>query len=156
MLATAVDFERAIGKHCAAVLYGRRFVVFIELDLVWTGQIVKGLQIGCERSGERIEGQFFATVSPNWAAGNLREHLEAVHELDDAACFETLTRISKTGAAILVARKSAAGKLAIELHYGGIVAAGGIEKFSVLSLLIIHARLPKALGEIHVVPIMNA
>src|SRR5258706_4234604 len=95
-LAARVDRERTVGKHGPAVFDGWAFVVSVQLDLVGAGQVVESLPIRRERRGKGVESNVFATIEPESVARNLAQHLEAVHELDDAAGLKTLPRINKT------------------------------------------------------------
>ena len=61
------------------------------------------------------------------------QHLEAVHELDDAARLEALPRVGVAGPAILVPGKSAAGELAVEAHDRLVIALGRAEELRLLA-----------------------
>ena len=52
VLAAAIDFEGAIGKHCAAVLDAGRLVVFVVLDLVRTSKVMQRFEVGGQGSGQ--------------------------------------------------------------------------------------------------------
>ena len=156
VLAAAIDFKRAVGKHRAAVVDRRRMIGFVERHLVRAGEIVQPLPVRRERGGQRIKREFLATIGPNGVAGDFREHLEAVHELDDAAGLETLMRIGETRSRIFVRRKSAAGELAVKVHHRFVIALGGAQEFFVPRLEVIDAGLAKALGDVHVVPVVDA
>ena len=65
----------------------------VELDLVRrrSGSAGPSGRASCA-AGKAVEGDLLAAVGPERVAGDLREHLEAVHELDDAAGLEALPR----------------------------------------------------------------
>src|ERR1051325_8177634 len=117
---------------------------------------MKSFEVRGQRRGQRVEGNLLATIRPHRIAGNLRQHFETVHELDDAARLDPSARIGVTRPGILVADESPAGKLAVLVHHGLVIALSGSQQFLIFGLHVIDARLPKALGDIDVVPVDDA
>src|SRR4051794_13048168 len=89
MLAAAIHLERAVGEHRPTILNARSMVRSIQLHLVRAGQIMQPFPIRRNRCWKGVKRNFFAAIGPNWLAGDLCEHLEAVHEFDHAASFES-------------------------------------------------------------------
>ena len=112
---------------------------------------MEALQVGHLRRGQRVESDLLAAVGPQRIAGNLREHLEAVHELDPGAGLESLTRIDAAGRQPFVGGKTAAGKLAVGADDGPVVPHGGVEVLLLVALQVILGRLAKPLRDIDAV-----
>ncbi len=106
-------------------------------------------------SGQRVEGDLLAAIGPQRVARDLGQHLEAVHELDDAAGLKPLPRVGVSGPAILIAGKASARELAIQPHDCLVISLGGGQEPGLLGLLIIHARLAETLRQVHVVPVAH-
>src|ERR1035437_976131 len=156
VLAAAIPLKRAVGEHGAIVLDLRGFVPLVELDLVCAGQVVQPLPIRREGGGKRVDRYVLAAIGPERVARDLQQHLEAVHELDDAARLKALPRISVSRPTILVSSKAAARELAVEAHDRLVIILGGAEKSLFLRLLEIDARFAKPLRQVHVVPVMHS
>ena len=107
-------------------------------------------------AGNELKAISSHAIGPSRVAGDLRQHLEAVHELDHAAGLEALMRIGEARPIVFVAGETAAGELAVNIHHLPVIPLGPLEEFFVRHLLRINRRLAKRLGDVHVVPVMNA
>ena len=69
------------------------FVATVSSTTLAAREIVNSFQVRRPGGGQPVDGHFLATVGPHGITGDLREHLEAVHELDARAGLESLPRI---------------------------------------------------------------
>ena len=131
MLAAAITFEGAVDQHRCRRSEAGRLVLAVQLHEVGGGQIVQALEVGRHRGREGVEGDLLAAVGPERVAGDLREHLEAVHELDPGAGLGSLAADRRSRPAVLVGGEAAAGELAVVAHHRLVIPLGGFEELRV-------------------------
>src|SRR5258708_7229710 len=78
-----------------------------------------------------------------------------MHELDDAARFEPLARVSESRPAIFIAAEASTRKLSIHSHHRLVISLCRLQVLFLPNLLIINSRLTEALGNVYVMPIDN-
>ncbi len=104
-------------------------------------------------AGRLLKASSSRAVGPDGVPADLCQHLKAVHELHDPACFKSLPGVEEPRARIFIRGKPASRKLSVLRADLPVVPLRGVQQCDVTGRLIVHRRRPESLRDVHVVPV---
>jgi len=150
---TAAVAERIHHQKRPAVVHPRVMVQTVADGQVRGCQIPQRPEIRHHRRRIHIQGRLFTVIRPERIPRNAHHHLIRKHLLRNPAGLDALAGVIIPGPAVLIAPEHPSGHLAVPLSHLPKILVSKLQIFRAAAEQIINSRLPKALGDVHIVPV---